>query len=768
MSSRRYACLPVIISALISQSMSCKPRKERSSVNVADDYGSSAPMSTLELHRFLKQRVDAQSRKAKVDDGSNPREDIWDFYVDPILVNKQWGISIKNHRELFGLPLTSLRFPEGSPVPDLCHPVNRVEIQGKPACLAVDNLMRYMWEPKAKGRYKTDPKDWFVHLIPQFYGSKQPALQRFLKDGDLIVYFKPERRTDVPAGATQWRTTHAATIIKRPSDGAVMTVDTPAGYAKPFNGVDATPFHVYRFVPRSFQDWSVVDEYGKQIARWGSLGFDQFKFEGNYGVMATAMRTPSDIDRFANNYIKSSLDPANGQLLPNMYCAWFAWTNLNLGWMRPFSPAGIGEQRYRALVGKKFADAKPTHAFAEGDFDRGYAVPRNLQNRLTRKENFAVMPMTAPELLLGFLDRVVGRTADISSAPEFIAMAKIKAGMLAGILADPQNIRTIQNEARLVAQYGGGTTPTSQQTQGVEDYNAKVVITIQTFAKLFDDLANSVASGQMDYKLALASIGDEFLRVVKKEWTDKLDVSRKWIPPYGFMHHAEYGYENYNVQEKGHPVLVYVGTVMHEKFLRKKGENPGKKSLSMMAPMEPTAEDVTLDQELYRILGCEVKNDGQGWKEFFEHLKPNGTTTCGQSPRSLEKLTQAEVDALSIMINDWEVKSPPSERDVFIRNTFGLDPVIARRLIASYWNDPTRHFKVALYEGEASTIDTAVLNIRILLSTETVKLNPKVASPELYNKAGHPRRKTAVPCLAFTPAESKTCRRGKWAQAFVD
>jgi hypothetical protein len=768
MSAHRCVWLSLMGCMSLNLVFACKSRKEESRVHAADDYGSAAPMSTLDLHKFLKKRVDAQVEKKAIDDGANPREDIWDYYVDPILTSKQWGINIKNHRELFGLPLTSLRLPEGSPIPDVCPPANRMQVDGKPACLAADNLMRYMWDPKGKGSYKKDAKDWFVHLIPQFYGSKQPAMQRFLKDGDMIVYFHPERRGDVPAGATQWRTTHAATIIKRDSDGAVMTVDTPAGYAKPFNGVDATPFHVFRFVPRSYQDWSVVDEYGRQIARWGTLGFDQFKFEGNYGVMAGAMRLPADMDRFADNYIKSARDASVGQVLPNMYCAWFAWTNLNLGWMRPFSPSGLGDQRYRSLAGKKFEDARASHAFAEGDFDKGYAVPKSLQNRLTKKESFALMPMTAPELLLGFLDRVVGRTADVSSPQEFIGMAKVKAGMLAGILADPNNIRTIQNEARLVAQYAGAASPTPQQTQGVDEYNAKVITTIQTFAKLFEDLANAVASGQMDYKLALKGISDEFLAVVRREWTDKLDVSRKWIPPYGFMHHAEYGYENYNVQEKGHPVLVYVGTVMHEKFLRKKGEKPGNKPLSMIAPLEPSAQDLALDQEIYKALGCEVQNDGNGWKALLQHLKPNGTAPCGRSPRGLEKLTQAEFDALVTMLKDWEVKSPPSERDIFIRNTFGLDPVIARRLLASYWNDPTKAFKVSLYEGEASTIDTAVLNIRILLSTDSVKLNPAPAESELYLKIGHPRRKTAMPCLAFTKVESGSCRRGAWATAFRD
>jgi len=760
----------IIFLGVLSGALACKPRKEESRINAADEYGAFNPMSTAELHAYLKKKVDAQSSKNSLDDGINPKDDIWDYYVDPTLINKQLGIDAKSHRDVFGVPLTALRLPEGAPIPDICPEANRVKVDGKPACLAADNLMRYMWEPKGKGTYKKDPKDWFVHLIPQFYGSRQPALQRFLRDGDIIVYFHPEKRSDIPSVASQWRTTHAATIIKRESDGAVMTVDTPAGYAKPFNGVDATPFHVFRFVPRSFQDWSTVDEYGRQIAKWGTLGFDQFKFEGNYGVMASAMRVPEDIDRFADNYLKSALEVNTQQFLPNMYCAWFAWTNLNLGWMRPFSPAGLGESRYRSLVGKKFSDARPTHIYAEGDFNKGYAVPQALQNRLTRKNSFAVMPMTAPELLLGFLDRVVGRTADVDSPQKFIGMAKIKAGMLAGILANPENIRTIQNEARLAAQYAGNGIPTPAQTQGVDEYNAKVTQTIQIFAKLFDDLANAVGLGQMDYKDALKKINDDFFALLKREWTDKLDVSRKWIPPYGFVHHAEYGYENYNVQEKGQPVLVYVGTVMHEKFLRKKGQKPGQKSLSAITPMEPTSDDLTLDQEIYKALGCTPSNDGNGWKLLFQLLKPesDGRAGCAQAPKNLVKMTRAEYDAVSKMLSDWQVKNPPSERDIFTRNTFGLDPVIARRLLASYWNDPTKHFKVSLYEGDGSTIDTAVLNIRILLGTEALRLNPAPAKEELYSKAGHPRRMSLIPCLAFTTVEAETCRRGKWAAVFND
>jgi hypothetical protein len=175
-----------------------------------------------------------------------------------------------------------------------------------------------------------------------------------------------------------------------------------------------------------------------------------------------------------------------------------------------------------------------------------------------------------------------------------------------------------------------------------------------------------------------------------------------------------------------------------------------------------------LDKDIYKALGCEVKGDGNGWRALLKQVSPSGESGCGRAPQGLQKMTKAEFAALESMLKDWEVSSPPSERDIFVRNTFGIDPVIARRLLVSYWNDPTKHFKVSIYEGDASTIDTAVLNIRILLSSETVKLNPAPATADLYDKVGHPRRSSGVPCLAFGSVEAGTCSRGKWATAFTD
>ncbi len=756
--------LPLSIAVTLLVNPGCKSRESAESggsrVASADDYPVGQPLTTMELHKYLKDRLALQSAKATVDDGSNPADDIWDFYIDHVVTNKLWALELRNSRDMFGVPLTSLRFPTGTPLPDPCPEVNKLDVGGKPACLAMDNLMRYMWEPKAKAQVKQDAKDWFVHLIPQFFGSKQPAMQKFIREGDIIVYFHPESRPDNPSSVVQWRTSHAATIIKRESDGALMTVDTPSGYAQPFNGMDTTPFHVYRLVPRDFQDWNVADEYGKQVARWGTLAFDKFDFQGNYGVMAGHMKRETDIDKFVDGYLSSA--SSTTEVLPPMYCAWYTWTNLNLAWMRPMTPSGLGKDQFNKLAGTTFSNLRPNHNYQQGNFDKGYAVPPAIQGRMTKRNNFAVMPMTAPELMLGFLDRMIGRTTDATTPAQFIALAKMKAAMLTAF-ADPNNgvISTFQIEPRTLQ---AGDTRTPQ-----DDYNDEVQKTFLKFADKFETLSQSIATGAIDVAGAQKEVNETFLKIVKEEWTKNIDVSRKWIPPYGFMHHAEYGYEKYNVQDKAQPVLAYVGTVFHEKFLRKKGEAAGAKKMSMVGDTVAKTEDTDLDADIYAKLGCPASTDGNGWKALLSHIDPASTTPeCGVANPAIQKMTVPEFKAVKQMIDNWEVGGTPTERQIYVRNTFGLDPVLSRRLLVSYWNDPTQFFKPAIYEGAASTVDSAVVNLRILLGAQTMTLNPAPADVALYTTAGHPRRTTPVPCIAFASPNIANCARGPWVQAFAN
>jgi hypothetical protein len=734
---------------------SCKKRSASTRLDSSDEYLPSPPLSTPELHRYLKDRIAQQVSSKTFHDGTNPSEDIWDYYVDPTAVSKQWGHKIDTHREYFGIKLSALRFPEGTPLPDPCPAENQTTTKdGKKACLVLDNFMRYMWEPKAKGTVSKDPKAWFVNVIPQFYGSKQPAMQRFIREGDIVVYFRPEDRDDDVGEVAQWRTSHAATVFKRESDGVLMTIDTPAGYAKAFNGVDHTPFHVYRFIPRDFQDWSVVDAYGAQVARWGTLALSKFSFQGNYGVMADHMRSESDIDTFMKKYLTSAnLKKGEEPVLPRMYCSWYVWTNLNLAWMRPMTPSGLGDAQYRSLLGSSFAHLMPSHQYAGGSFDQGYKVPSQLQGRMPKRNNFAVVPMTAPELLLALTDRSVGRNEDSTTPAEFVAKAKIKAAILSQFGSNESILRKFQAEIRDPQSVESPLTDGKPPVQ----YNESLKTTILTFAQMYDSLANDVASGGLDVSSAIKKVSETFTKLVKQEWTTNRNVSRKWSPPYGFMHHAEYGYQHYNVQDKAQPVLAYVGTVVHEKFLRKKGAPIGKSLMTVQRATVATQADLDLDKQIYERLGCSIADDGQGWKALLSHLNPEATPSCGSSS-NVTKMNRHESKAVLTMIKDWIDSDILSEREIYVRNTFGLDPVLVRRLLVSYWNDPTVFFKPSIYEGSASTIASAVGNLKILLHDEVITMNATPANESKYTSEGHPRRESQLACEGSENPNRNSCK----------
>ncbi len=739
----------------------CKPRRagntQGSVLMSSDDYPAVSPMSTPDLHKYLTEKVEAQTAEGIMHEGNDPSKDVWDYYIDPVSVSKIQGFQIESHREYFGMPTAELRFPDGTPLPDPCPEENKLERNGKKLCLVMDNMMRYSWKPKGVGTYHTDPKKWHVNVIPQFYGQKQPAMERFMKGGDIVVYFHPEYQGDVSTLA-QWRTTHAATVLKRESDGRLMTIDTPAGYAKAFNGVDATPFHVYRFVPRDFQDWTVVDEYAKQIERWGTLAFAKFPFNGNYASMANEMRTEADIDKFVNYYLKSANSPEGSRAMPGLYCAWYAWTNLTLAWMRPMSPQGLGESLFSSLEGKKFTGLVKSHSFGDGDFNQSYAVSKSLSGRLSKRNSFAVVPMTAPELLLGMLDRTVGRDVDAKSPIEFVSKAKAKAAILTGMAQSSSALSSLAAEPR---------TEVVANEKTSQIYNEQLKTSMLAFAGQYSTLADQVIGGKIETQDAVKKINDEFVATVKKEWTTNLKVSRKWIPPYGFMHHAEYGYQNYNVQDKGQPVLVYVGTVVHEKYLRKKGTPVGKTAFSIQKSTPMSPQDKDLDKQIYKTLGCAESDDGNGWKVLLKKLSGESVTGCSFSEQVVQ-FNDVELDAVNALINNWSNSDSLSERQIYVRNTFGLDTTIVRRMLVSFWNDPTIHFKPSIYEGEASTLESAAGNLKLLLHDEALAMNEKQAPIGKYDTEGHPRRENSVRCTLREPAASRTCLGIRSAGRFSD
>jgi hypothetical protein len=648
--------------------------------------------------------------------------------------------------------------------PEICPESFKRDILGTPGCMVYDNLMRFQWDPKGIGEKLKDPKDWFVHIIPQHSGSLQPEMEKYLHDGDIAVYWHPETRDSSSPGALrEWRSSHAATILKNPAERRVLTIDTPTGYAKPFNGLDATPFHVFRFIPEGDLDWDVIDEYGKQIAKWGTLGFDKFRFNGNYATMGKTMRKPSDIDVFASGYIERAAQQSSSfsDPIPSMYCAFFAWTNLNLAWMRPMTPNGLGA-KYADLDGKTFSGLRPTHQFAQGSFDEGYKVSGSLADKMSAKQSFAIEPMTYPDLVVGFLDRVVGELGIQTSAPEFVTIAKLKAAVLQKISQDP-NVGS-----KFFSEPGRGITD-----EVSKKYNDKVKLTLEKLAQLYDRMAEVVMRGGKSPKDAVVNINAAVESIIKQQWLEYGEISNRFIPPYGFVYHAENMRYSATANKYKRPVLAYVGTVIHEKYLRKKGEEIGVgKTYEVPAAVE-TAEDRANDALLYQIMNCHYHDDmqdGQAWKTFLDILTNNIAKNCDLAKSAdLVRLNESEVQAVRVMLADWNPSLSRPETNIVVRNKFGLDAVLMRRLLISYWNDPTQHFKPAIYEGSGSSIDSAVVNLRILLQDYTEAPKASQSAAEQYNTVGHPRRKSNVPCLIGLDglkAGVTTCSEGVWMNNF--
>ena len=750
---------------------SCKPRTGRSQLR--DDENSR--LTTTQLQDFLHGKLTQQQEKVRslstgsrlYFDGDDIAEDVWDFYIDTSAVRALYPGSVgdmRNHRDFFGVRLSQLQVCQGHDRVDPADPTK--------GCYSYDNLMRYKWNLRADGEHLRDSRDWYVHLIRQRYGSAQPDMLRFIKNGDIAVYVHPENRADDLGTTLQWRATHAATIMERNDETGqpqLLTVDTPTGYAQPFNGADDTPFHVFRFVPVGFEVEDAAAEQAREMGvKWGTLGFGEFEFEGDYRLMGNHMRSPADLQKFADGYLRAARDEASG--LPNMYCAWYTYLNLSLGWARPFTPDGMGPSVFESLTGKTLNGLTPTHRFAAGNFDKGYAVPQSLWSRFPRRSEFPFNPMSSPELIMGYLDQLVMPDALVDDPRLFKMVAMQKAGILAGLA---QNTDVHYNF--FVEQNDRGAPP-----DDVNHYNKEVVTQFKGFVEAYskaaamisdEDIAAMTPGADATRREAalqkLARIKADLAKPAKALVRKELDaegqmgrISRRFIPPYAFVRHAEDHdsyYPNFEIDglapvRRERPVLIYVGTVMHEKFLRTKGQAPGAKRIAPVPRTTLTAVDSRLDDAMYQIMGCAAKGDGNGYLAFLKYVssadyKCDEAAAGGAGSESRILMNKFESEAMRSMMTDWRDARKLSQRDIFVRNTFGLDPVLTRRLLASWWRDPTKHFKPAIYAGEASSIDSAVSNLRVLLQNPVAELADQQATEDFYTTKGHPRVKHPVPCL---------------------
>ena len=653
----------------------------------------------------------------------------WRFEINKEAVNNDIGDNkIRSGEDFFGAPYKEIQ---------VCPDDMKVQIGGSPACVVFDNLTTYDYYTNknlAKG---------FVNLIPQKLGIDQPEMLKVMQDGDIIVYFHPEYRGgSIDNDSMQWRASHAATIVLK--DGSIATADTPAGYAQPFTGADTTPFHVYRFMPKDANSVDMPDvtaqKYRNMLAKWATLGFDQFRFTGAYDSAAgrlTSTDPRRNIGKFADFYIRSAVEgPQTG--FPQMYCAWFVYTNLSLAWMYPLNAAGLDGVPSASLV-------EPNGTF--GKIKRGFQFGGNpaMSNyidddpALIARSDYPFKPLSANELIRAFLNRLVGDD-ETSDPMVFVGRAMNKAGILAGLASDGGIKSTFEPRTGYVPEYDAANA---------ERINREIPATIAKFATLYSESAAKVQAEGMDGLTKAKSN----LRAAYKAATDEKETdgnfqnTKRWIPPYAFSYIANnFDTRGKVVDENGstgtRPVLAYIGTVLPEKYLKASGSAGGVGALVVLPSTAPTAADKKLDRDMYAALGLPPKNDLRGYREFFECLANEARPNCGTKIK--QRFTKAEADALLIMAYEWKEGARISEKSALVRNDYGLDATLFRRLLASYWNNPGDSIRPNLLEDPSRAIKNSVLNFRIMMASP-IDLHAEQGVDDAGGLAT--RRTTAMPCM---------------------
>lgn len=689
------------IAALIASS-SCKPRAQTAELR---DETIPAGKTADVLNEL--------SRRASTDD--------WRFEVDAEAANRElYDNKIRTGIEFFSAPYTGIK---------VCPPEHKVQVNGEEACLAFDNWMTYDY-----GTGKELQKG-FVHVIPQKMGQAQPEMEKYMQEGDLIVYFHPEYRGgDMDSEAMQWRASHAATIVMK--NGKLATADTPAGYAQPFTGADPTPFHVYRFMPKDAQGNDLPDgvaqKYRQMIAKWATLGFDQFSFTGAYDSAAGQLndiRPRKNIGKFGDFYLKAAAQ-GDSSGFPSMYCAWFVFTNLNLAWMFPLNERGLADIPSASLV-------NPTGTF--GHIKRGFqyggsnAMSSYIDNDpgLVPHDSYAFRPFTAYELIRGFINRLVG--PDVADPAIFVARAMNKAGILAGLAQDRSIVSTFASRAGYVPHY---------DEQWANRRNPEIPLALGKFAQMYKELAEKVQTGQMTAEAAVTTLNTAYnTETNEKENDGTFQYTKRWVPPYIYNYVAN----NYDTRGRvpgSRPMLAYIGTVLPEKIVKARGAQGGASGLVAIPSTAPTEEDKKLDRDMYTMLGKTPRNDLRGYREFYECLASETRQGCGDKIK--QRFTKAEADALLVMAFDWKEGSRLSEKSVLTRNEYGLDSVLFRRLLASYWNNPADSFRPNLLEDSSRAIKNSVLNFRILMASPVALAAEQKPDDEVGLRT---RRSTTMPCM---------------------
>lgn len=701
----------VVLAALVGIGYACKTPKQNLA-SLKDDETSTTGRNAQATITTL------QEISQKIASGN------WEWEVNPEAFNEHVsGMKLERPEDAGGIPYAEVQ---------VCADADKRTIGGKPACMVYDNLATYDYV-NAK---RVAP---FGHIIPQRQGDDQPDMDKYIQEGDVAVYAHTERRGgSLDNSGMQWRTTHAATIIKK--DGKLGTADTPSGYARPFDGNDETPIHIFRFMPKDESgqdvDDAVAQKYRKQIGNWARLGFNQFTFTGQYDSAAGQLKGPKSIANFGEWYIKAATgqpvtkcnSSTQAGCFPMMYCAWFVYTNVNLAWMHPLNPAGLaavpgGANLATASLNNVWKTKSDKYAPANGstfmDNDPG----------LKAHNTYAFEPMTAYGLIHGFLVKVVGE--DVENPAIFVGRAMNKAGLLQALAGNPGIVGTLSSQVGFVPNFDAAKA---------SEINAKIPQMLGEFAGLYKTMAEKVQGGQMTVQDAIKQIYD--LRDMKNIEKDAAfqDYTKRWVPPYIYFYIAE-NFHSRDVAKR--PVMAYIGTVYHEKFLKRKGQAATGPSLVVTPSRRATDRDKALDKAMYKAIGMAEKDDMKGYQFFFECLADKDRANCGSKIK--RHLNQHERDALLTYSGSWKVAASLDGKEARTRNTFGLDAVLFRRLLASYFNDPAAAFRPNILASTSANpaIQNSTSNFRLLMSAEH-DLHDEQAPAASYASG---ERVTAMPCL---------------------
>jgi hypothetical protein len=709
-------------------------------------------LSTRQLEQHLKQYIKPNQTWAD-------KREAWPSVIDLDKAGEQFrDPNLAARGGFFGTHVDEL--------PSLTQP-------GQMGRVVHDNLMRYSWSLDGNGEFIRDASKGFAHVIRQRNGPDQPEMLRYVKDGDIIVYFHPERRRGL-SSLQQWRATHAATIMEVPSEEGALpckltTADTPSGYARPFNGSSTTPFHVFRPVYRQkdaqgkYLPYDEELNYWKrtQISRYASLAFDKFGFNGDYNSMT--VKAPSDLDIFEQAFIKQ-------RSIPNLYCAWFVFTNANLGMTRPMK---FDSSPPRPVFN---GSLQQSHMYGNGKFNDFYALPRSVTEKygeaLARRNDFFIDPMVGPELAMGFLDRIIGPdkhvpTGDSDSPLYWEGHVKTKIMLINQLRPQLEQLYNVRGNIQglnpgALFQHPDGISPEEISTRLAQKYNERIITFFDKILKIYqnsiqpDVLANmNRVQGHKGYirKTVRDIITAErtgtresgVYRVGDTEYgTVEFPVfGRKWIPPYGYArvaenHEAFYLPTTNREDEHYKPQLVYVGSVIHQKYLQN-------------IPVEPVAATRELDSD--RALKDTVR----------QRLEAKGVTTTVDL--SLDMLTYLKSVGPEKGLNEFEhmtlmtQKSHWGDSEVLLHNKYGIDPVLMLRSLANYWNNPYL-LRPAIYEGPESTtsLEGATENIRLLMMDPVIEMAQDPHGIDEREQSMHPRRRRPLQCSDGEDPQNFKCR----------